>query len=567
MQKMKKQTKKIVVGYGRVSSAEQASSGYSLEMQEELCKNKATAQGYSFVYFEDAGKTGSNTDRKGLKSMLKYIKEHKHEVAYVVVWKLDRLSRCLEDFFAEILKPIKQCGCTIASIMENFDDIKKVKKVLIGVYIGQAEDELDNIKERTSSVVRNRVTKGYFHGKAPVGYINTRDEHKHGIIKPDVNKAHHIKRCFELYATGLFSYERISKELAKYGFVDSKGKPYTVKRIEDIIKSPVYAGKVVHGGDIFDGVHEPIVSPELFYRVQLMLKGSEIKSPRGLVYTYSNFIKCAKCGYSMVGITKHGANNSGTYIYYHCSNYSRAHKKEKNINEVLIDEAMQEVIESFDITEAEIKTVKKEITNAITDLKKYEHKSIDDLRKQYNELTDLIAEHLIASNTSKLGVSNTTRAEIIKKLEARKRAVANEISNLSENSKDTVKRISILIDFANRIPELYLKATLEEKRLILNTITESIIFDEDTNRLKVKLRPVFEHLRQMKAKRKQKFSASLKTLTGTLETRSESAKQALKKDCLTLSNVTMIGTRKSGLNTEIEPRNESSKKLNVGEGS
>lgn len=563
MQKIKKQTKKIVVGYGRVSSAEQASSGLSLDMQREQCELKAKKNGCNFVYFEDAGKTGSNTDRKGLKSMLKYVKEHRHEVAYVVVWKLDRLSRCLEDFFAEILKPIKQCGCTIASIMENFDDIKKVKKVLIGVYIGQAEDELDNIKERTSSVVRNRVTKGYFHGKAPVGYINTRDEHKHGIIKPDVNKAHHIKRCFELYATGLFSYERISKELAKYGFVDSKGKPYTVKRIEDIIKSPVYAGKVVHGGDIFDGVHEPIVSPELFYRVQLMLKGSEIKSPRGLVYTYSNFIKCAKCGYSMVGITKHGANNSGTYIYYHCSNYSRAHKKEKNINEVLIDEAMQEVIESFDITEKEIKVIKKEIFNAIDDLKKYEKKSIAELRQEYDKLTDLIAEQLIASNTNKLGISDKTRIEIIQKLETRKAAVTNEIANLTENSKETTKRISLLIDFANRIPELFLKANINEKRLILNTITESIIYDEDANKLKVKLRPVFEYLRQLKLKNKQEFSQNLETLTGTLETRSERAKQALKNNRLTLSNVTMIGTRKNSLNTKIEPRNESSKKLNV----
>ncbi len=556
-------SRKIVVGYGRVSSAEQASSGYSLEMQQELCKNKATSQGYNFVYFEDAGKTGSNTNRKGLKAMLKYIKEHRNEVAYVIVWKLDRLSRCLEDFFAEILKPIKDNGCTIASIMENFDDIRKVKKVLIAVYIGQAEDELDNIKERTSSVVRNRVTKGYFHGKAPIGYINSRDENKHGIIKPDENKAHHIKRCFELYATGLFSYEKIGKELAKYGFVDSKGKPYTVKRIQDIIKSPVYAGKVIHGDDVFDGVHEPIISPELFYRVQLMLKGSESKTPRGLVYTYSNFIKCAKCGYSMVGITKHGANNSGTYIYYHCSNYSRAHRKEKNINEILIDEAMQEVIDSFDISEKEIKAVKKEITNAITDLKKYEHKSIDDLKRQYDELTELIAKHLIASTTSKLGVSDTTRAEIIKKLEARKSSIANEITNLAENSKDTTSRISILIDFANRIPELYLKATLEEKRLILNTITESIIYDEDTNRLKVKLRPVFEHLRQIKLKKKQEFSQNLETLTGTLETRSQSAKQALENNRLNLSNVTVIGTRQNSLNAKIEPIFEGSKKLNV----
>lgn len=487
---VKNNSKKIVVGYGRVSSAEQASSGLSLDMQREQCELKAIKGGYTFVYFEDAGKTGSNTNRKGLRAMLKYVREHKNEVAYVVVWKLDRLSRCLEDFFAEILKPIKRYGCTIASIMENFEDIRKVKKVLIGVYIGQAEDELDNIKDRTSSVLRNRAEKGYKLGKAPVGYLNSRDEHGHGIIIPDETKRHHIVRCFELYATGLFSYERISNELAKYGFVDSKGKPYTIKRIQDIIKSPVYVGKVTHGDDIFNGVHEPIISDELFYRVQLMLKGSDIKSPKGMVYNYSNLIKCAKCGYSMVGITKKGAHNSGTYIYYHCSNYSKAHKKEKNINEVLIDEAMQEVIESFDITEKEIKVIKKEIFNAIDDLKKYEHKSANELKKEYDKLTDLITEQLIEKNTNRLGVSDTTRAEIIRKLESRKTAITNELANLAESSKDTTKRISILIDFANRIPELYLKANLEEKRLILNTITESIIYDEDTNTLTVKLRPV-----------------------------------------------------------------------------
>lgn len=551
--------KRIVVGYGRVSSAEQVNSGLSLDMQRSECEKKAQKQGYQFVYFEDKGKTGSNTNRKGLRAMLKYVREHKNEIAYVVVWKLDRLSRCLEDFFAEILKPIKKYGCTIASIMENFDDISKVKKVLIGVYIGQAEDELDNIKDRTSSVLRNRAEKGYKLGKAPVGYLNSRDEYKHGIIIPDPDKKDYIKRCYELYATGLFSYERVANELAKYGFVDSKRKPYTKKRIEDILKSPVYVGKVTHGDDIFDGVHEPIISNELFYRVQLMLKGEDIKRPKGLVYTYSNFIKCAKCGYSMVAITKHGANDSGTYVYYHCSNYSKAHKKEKNINENLINEAMQEVIESFDITEKEIKVIKKEIYNAIDDLKKYEHKSIDELRKQYDNIVDDIALYL----TNKVEVSEITRGEVLRKLEAQKDAIAHKITNLAENSKDTTKRISILIDFANRIPELYLKATLEEKRLILNTITESIIYDEETNRLRVKLRPIFEYLRQIKLQKKQEFSVDLKTLTGTLETRSESAKQALKNNTLDLTKITMIGTHRNTINTEIESSYENSKKLNV----
>ena len=38
--------------------------------------------------------------------------------------------------------------------------------------------------------------------------------------------------------------------------------------------------------------------------------------------------------------------------------------------------------------------------------------------------------------------------------------------------------------------------------------------------ISVKLRPVFEHLRQIKLHKKQQFSESLENLTGALETRS-----------------------------------------------
>ena len=223
-----------------------------------------------------------------------------------------------------------------------------------------------------------------------------------------------------------------------------------------------------------------------------MLKGSDSKSPKSMVYNYSNFIKCAKCSYSMVGITKRGAYNSGTYVYYHCSNYSKVHRKEKNINENLIDGAMQEVIESFDITEKEIKVIKKEIFNAIDDLKKYEHKFINELRKQYDDVVDSITSRLIQKYNY---ISDITKGEILRKLEAKKESIASNIAYLAENSKDTTKRVSILIYFAKRIPEFCLKAIFDKKRLILNTITESITNDEDTNKLTIKLRPVFEHLR------------------------------------------------------------------------
>lgn len=99
--------------------------------------------------------------------------------------------------------------------------------------------------------------------------------------------------------------------------------------------------------------------------------------------------------------------------------------------------------------------------------------------------------------------------------------------------------------------------------LFLSRITESITYDENTNTLTVKLRPVFEHLRQIKLHKKQQFSESLENLTGTLESRSDSAKEALQNNTLDLTKITMIGTRQRRLNTEIEPSYENSKKLNV----
>ena len=553
--------KEIVAIYTRVSSAEQASSGLSLDMQKDECEKWAKAKNYNFVYFEDAGKTGASTNRQGLKNLLRYIKHNK--VKCVIVWKLDRLSRCQEDFFGEILKPIKNNDCTIASIMENFEDIRKVKKVLLGVYIGQAEDELENTKDRTRTVIKNRAENGYKLGKAPVGYLNVRDEHKHGIIVPDPNKEYYIKRIFEMYATGAFSMEKLGKELAKYGFVDGKGKPYPKKRIEDILKNAVYAGKVTYGDKVYDGVHKPIVSEELFYRVQLMFNGASNKKPRGETYIYSNYIKCDKCGYTMVGTTKHGGHNSGTYIYYHCSNYKKVHKKEVNIRECLIDEAMQEVLDSFNISDIELKNVKHQIYSAISDLQSYEHKSLEELKKQYSKIVDTISNGIKKKLSGELTIDNDTFNEIHRKWQAEKDSISQRIQNLSENSKDRMTRMNILADFANRIPELYLKATLDEKRLILSTITDEILFDEDTNTLKVKLKPIFEQLRQRKLQNKQSFSADVKSLTGTLESRTEKAKQACENYPEDFSKIIDFGTRKEQIQTKKEPTNKGSKKLNV----
>lgn len=555
---IKKKTKTIIVGYGRVSSDEQATSGLSLLNQRQQCQKYADEKGYELVYFEDAGKSGANLNRDGFKAMVKYINEHK--VKCILLWKLDRITRNIEDYYGVISPLLRKSDTTIASIVERFDDVFDIEPMILAVYLGISAQELKNTKVRTNAVLKHRVENGYLIGKAPIGYLNARDKNKHGIVIPDPDKAHYIKRLFELYATGMFSFEKAGKELAKYGFVNSLGKPYPKKRIGDILNSPVYMGKILHHGEIYDGNHEPIVTPELFYRVQMMLDEDRKQKGHNEIFTYSNYIACEICNYRMIGHLRHGAHNSGNYIYYRCSNFTKVHKTEKNIRQELIDEAMQEVIDSFDISEKELKNIRKQIFNTMDELQLYERKSIDELNKQYKNVADAI---ILTMKEKEL--NPISRKETLNSLQAEKDEISRKITCLSQTSKEAITRMSILLDYANRLPELYLKATSQEKRLILVTITDRITINAYTGVLTVKLKPIFEHLRQLKLQNKV-FKTDIDNLNGTLEIRSESAKSALKKENRNLDNNKGTGTRTSKLQTVIEGNFGGKEKINVDDG-
>ena len=149
--------------------------------------------------------------------------------------------------------------------------------------------------------------------------------------------------------------------------------------------------------------------------MQLRFEDTGNRRPKGDVKTYTGFIKCAKCGCAYTGLVKHGAHNSGTYTYYRCSNYNKVHTKERNISEHLIDEAMQEVLESFVISDEQLKRVKKSIFEAVSELQSYEHKSVKELQQQYDKLTDTIANAVKQKLTGELDIDDDTYNELMKK--------------------------------------------------------------------------------------------------------------------------------------------------------
>jgi DNA invertase Pin-like site-specific DNA recombinase len=83
-----------VVGYVRVSTAEQARDGFSLDAQRKAIEAECDRRGWELVeVIEDDGYTGRTDDRPGLQRALRLLAKRKAKA--VVVARLDRLARSL----------------------------------------------------------------------------------------------------------------------------------------------------------------------------------------------------------------------------------------------------------------------------------------------------------------------------------------------------------------------------------------------------------------------------------------------------------------------------------------
>ena len=91
-------TKKGIIYY-RVSTEDQAQSGVSLEQQKNACLEYALKHDIEIVeLFHDDGVSAKTIERPGLKELLKYCVKNAKSLDCVIVYKIDRLSRNVNDY-------------------------------------------------------------------------------------------------------------------------------------------------------------------------------------------------------------------------------------------------------------------------------------------------------------------------------------------------------------------------------------------------------------------------------------------------------------------------------------
>ena len=326
---------KSAVLYIRVSTEEQRKFGFSIETQTQTCLEFAQREGFCVrrIFTEDEGLSAGNLNRPEAQKMLKYCNDKNNKINAIIVWRLERLSRFNVDYHGTIRPILINRNIKLLSATEfNADTIEG--EYMRNIMMCNAEYELSLIRFRTKENMKTIAKGGRRPAKAPIGYLNYHEKVDEKTIKKyiivDDKIAPFIKRAFELYSTGMYSFETLGDYLYLEGFKNPKtGEKYPARKFEWLLHNPFYIGKFTWGGELYEGNHTPIISKELFYRVQAMFENIDRTKKHDVQFAYTGLIKCADCDCYYTAQFKRGKNKRGHYVYYSCSNSKHFHKKLK----------------------------------------------------------------------------------------------------------------------------------------------------------------------------------------------------------------------------------------------
>jgi len=160
-------------------------------------------------------------------------------------------------------------------------------------------------------------------------------------------------------------------------------------RYQEMLRNPFYCGVFVLKGEMHEAVHEPLVTKELFDRVQDMMKVRSKPNPEQFKpYIYRGLFKCGECGYGITMETQKGHN------YLRCSKRAKKgctqpYLREESmtdqiaaaLNSVsLADAATEEMIQRLDAEQGEAQQL-------IEQAKKEKAKEIEKIDKKLERLT------------------------------------------------------------------------------------------------------------------------------------------------------------------------------------
>ncbi len=302
---------KTYVAYIRVSTAKQGEQGSSLAEQRAAIEAYAGRHGLKITRWYEEVETAAKLGRRLFNQMLAQLP--KHGSVGIIIHKIDRSARNLRDWAR--LGDLIDRGVDVHFAHESLDLATRGGRLAADIQAVVAADFIRNLREETRKGFYGRLRQGLYPLNAPYGY---RDMGRGKVKEIDPIEGPRVRECFERYATGSYGLDTLRAEMQARGLTTGRGAPISRNGMSTILRNPFYIGiiRLRTTSEVFEGKHEPLISRELFDRVQAHLDGRVYARKPADPFLFRRFVKCASCGLSLIAERQKG------FVYYRCHSAS-----------------------------------------------------------------------------------------------------------------------------------------------------------------------------------------------------------------------------------------------------
>ncbi len=329
--------------YTRVSTINQVGGRFdSCESQASVCREyiaKHAAEGWHEVAsFSDPAYSGGTMNRPGIHALKRRIEAG--DVKVVLIFKLERVLRSTDEW-SPFRAFLIQHSCRLVSTTEDLSDETPSGRLKNNFLVSVAEYERLNTAEKVRTKLLEQAKRGYWScGLVPYGYSYDKASQ---TLHPQPQEAGVVRRVFE-QAARLVPLTELANALAADGvrtrfraFVRWDGAkeqvggiPFRSDRLRAMISNSIYAGRVRMQDQQFTGLHEALVSADLWEQANAAIKQS-LQPARCFLRTSDKHFHLLKgilhCGYCQRAMMPNASGKKGDdgkpYRYYTCS---RAHR-------------------------------------------------------------------------------------------------------------------------------------------------------------------------------------------------------------------------------------------------
>ena len=310
---MENELLKIGAAYIRVSDERQ--DEYSPDSQLKKIREHAAKDGCyipdEYVFYDDGISGKSVRKRDDFNRMIAIAKEKTHPFEVIYVWKFSRFARNQEE--SMVYKNLLQKkGVTVKSVSEPIPE-GHFGSLIERIIEWMDEFYLVNLGTEVTRGMTERFSRGEAVVAPPFGY---KMGEKTYITDEESGAADIVREIFQRYADGEKQRE-IAVSLGERGIRTKRGNMPENRWVEYILRNPCYIGKLRYTVDgiravsrrdydnekimVIDGHHEPLISMELWEKVQKMLDDQKKAYPKyakrqqPINYMLKGLVRCSAC--------------------------------------------------------------------------------------------------------------------------------------------------------------------------------------------------------------------------------------------------------------------------------